>query len=103
VDIVTNQAFDGLLSEAQWRILKRGVPINNRTQLIELGVAVLAALERCYESYGYRAFLPQDVIDRIECNWASIRGSELGYNTTASYMNISGNADFSPGGSVIKT
>lgn len=79
VDIVTNPAFDSLLTEAQWRAIKRGVPVSSRTQLIELGVAVLAALEKHMENCKYQPFLPQEVVDGIDRNWAAIRGSELGY------------------------
>jgi len=62
IDIVTNPAFDGLLVEAQWRALKRGVPVCSRTQLIELGVAILAALEQHLEACQYQSFLPPEVI-----------------------------------------
>lgn len=79
IDLVTDPAFDSLLAEAQWRVLKRGMAVSSRTQLIELGVAVLVALERHMENCGYVPFLPQDVIRSIERNWAYIRGSELGY------------------------
>lgn len=79
IDIVTAPAFDRLLAEAQWRVLRRGIPVNSRTQLIELGVAVLAALEQHMESCGYIPFLPREVIEDIDRNWAFIRGSELGY------------------------
>ena len=83
IDIVTVPAFDSLLAEAQWRVLKRGMSINSRTQLIELGVAVLAALEKHMENCGYVPFLPQEVIKEIDRNWAYIRGSELGYHASA--------------------
>jgi hypothetical protein len=83
IDIVTDPAFDNLLAEAQWRVLKRGMPVSSRTQLIELGVAVLAALERHLEDCGYMPFLPQAVIDDIDFNWVSIRGSEIGYQVAA--------------------
>ena len=62
IDIVTNPAFDSLLVEAQWRALKRGVPVCSRTQLIELGVAILAALEQHLEACQYQPFLPREVI-----------------------------------------
>jgi len=79
IDIVTNPAFDSLLVEAQWRALKRGVPVSSRTQLIELGVAILAALEQHLEACQYQPFLPREVIDGIDRNWAALRGSELAY------------------------
>jgi hypothetical protein len=80
IDMVTSPAFDNLLAEAQWRTLKRGVPVYSRTQLIELGVAILVALEQYLESSGYKQFLPQEVVEGIGVNWAAIRGSELGYD-----------------------
>jgi hypothetical protein len=79
IDIVTNPAFDSLLVEAQWRALKRGVPVCSRTQLIELGVAILAALEQHLEVCKYQPFLPREVISGIDRNWTSLRGSELAY------------------------
>jgi hypothetical protein len=79
IDIVTNPAFDSLLVEAQWRALKRGMPVCSRTQLIELGVAVLAALEQHLETCQYQPFLPPEVIHGIERNWAALRGSKLAY------------------------
>ena len=79
IDIVTNPAFDSLLVEAQWRALKRGMPVCSRTQLIELGVAVLAALEQHLETCQYHPFLPPEVIHSIDRNWAALRGCELAY------------------------
>ena len=80
IDMVTSPAFDNLLTEAQWRTLKRGVPVYSRTQLIELGVTILVALEQHLEASGYKQFLPQEVVDGIGVNWATIRGSKLGYD-----------------------
>jgi len=79
VDIVTSPAFDSLLVEAQWRALKRGMPVCSRTQLIELGVAVLAALEQHLETCQYQPFCPLRLSHGIDRNWAALRGSELAY------------------------